>query len=215
MGDVIPEVNDFHVTSEWLVERDVRLLSAGVPRSGSTLAWQLACEIVGPYVPKLHTFVDMPDVPAIVTIRDPRDCIASLCRKDWPDREIKDETLYHMAADYQRWFRHAGFYGHRPDTQYLRYEQFWCKYDLIADAIENAVGIAIEGDREALYQRHSAESNRQASEGLTEHDPVSHIHPGHVGHVEPGYWKILFPKRQQSLLTWLVQPILETWRYSF
>jgi hypothetical protein len=210
----IPDVCDFHVNSTFLRGRDVRLVSAGVPRSGSTLVWQVACDIVGPHVPKTHTFLDMPGIPVLLTVRDPRDCMASIWTKDSPTLEPTDEHTLRMVAEYRMWFAHAEFYAERG-AAILRYEDFVRNTNIVFDAIDKLLSYSTpQFDRDRIAASHSIETNRRLAESLeSSHDPVTHIHPRHIGYVEPGAWTRVFSPFQQAMITRLLGGILQDWNY--
>ena len=207
-------VADFHATSRYLADKDVRLIAAGVPRSGSTLVWQLACDILGPHVPKTHTFLSLPRVPVIMTIRDPRDCMASQWHKGFDNVPPTTEDVIRLAAEYRMWFCHADFYA-SSGAVILRYEDFWNNYGIIFDAIDAANSITTETSvRESLSVLHSVEANRLIAESLDDqHDPQTHIHRRHIGGVVPGMWRQLFSADQQALATQILLAIVRHWNY--
>ena len=80
-------------TSSGISPSQVRLVTYGIPRSGSTWLYQVCCELLGTGVIKTHDFLDLPGVPVVATIRDPRDAIISHWRFRHADEVQSQGTI--------------------------------------------------------------------------------------------------------------------------
>jgi len=177
------------------------IVSCGIPRSGSTLVWQILQALfprktIGKYHPLDWTFTQS---FAIVSIRDPRDVVASLYRvglsragKAEGDKTDVDNAIRWAARNFLA-LTHIKPKWHSV----VRYEEFYNNHAVIYDAIEKLVGTTIpEKARKRISRNCSIRANMQRASRLkdfNEHDEM-HIHGDHIGRVTPGYWREELPE---------------------
>lgn len=197
-----------------------RIVTCGIPRSGSTLVWQILqalfpCE----EILKTHPDIWEPDgSTAVVSIRHPHDVVASLyrVRLSRAHRTVgrRDDiaivlrrTQFSFAA-LQRVIRGPHII--------LRYEAFYDDHSSIYEAVESAFGIQVpEETRTALSARYSVEANRARAAALRDFNEVdeAQIHGDHIGNVVPGYWRRIIPGWVLETIMAECREIAEAWGY--
>lgn len=167
----------------------------GIPRSGSTLVWQIMKTVFAPErVIKTHPDAWMPDgTNVVISIRDPRDVAASLLRV----KLSRDEKEKHDENDVFAILKRVGIYytGLRSvligPNVLLKYEDFYQDYDIIYDALEEGFDIEIPEDfRKEMTTKFNMQKNKERADKLKSFSEIGEweIHGDHIGHIHPGYW---------------------------
>jgi hypothetical protein len=188
------------------------IVCMGIPRSGSTWAFNMVCGILREAAPSLRVascfaddwdaiswrstrdvlvlkihdpqgaslpFYEFLQPPVIVSVRDPRDCIASMV--GWRGRT--PELEQHFRQSCAAAIRLAKI----PGACVIKYEDGAIKNIATVRRIAERLGLSLwEGQATALMDELSAESVQRkitaSGEQNTElYDPVTLFHPGHVG----------------------------------
>lgn len=192
---------------DYLTKRP-KVVTAGIPGSGSTLVWQITNALLGGIgVVKTHNYIDMDnDVPVLLSFRYlPAAVVSNFRMMNKCERgPTLDEAKECCKAILQ--CRHGLLQyclGH--PTAVLQYENFWNNPRRIVDAL---VWLrVVDGDaltRETIdktMRRFSLKANRLASESVVgEYDPVTLLHPCHIHEAEPTSWRrTVSPQAEQYL----------------
>lgn len=198
---------------------ELEFVCYGIPRSGSTLVYQLIAGICPAGVAKTHSYCDHP-VKTLVSYRDFRDITVSGWRGFDPahlQRRMTEGEIRTCADLCRANVRVLDRYFRRSDVCRLKYEEFAGKPELIFSAIESAFGIVVPVARIAeLVRRHSLAENKRISERL-EHfsqcDPKNQIHGNHIYRGEVGSWRDFVDERGAELLESLLRPCLAQYGY--
>jgi hypothetical protein len=193
--------------SDGLRESDVTLVVFAPPRSGSTWVGQICGDVLGHGVVNTHTWLDLPGVPVLAVIRDPRDCVISHWRFRWPQEveqygTIPRERAVNLAAFYGQEFLILERWNQTNEPVVLHYEKLRRWPTLVFDALESMLGLPTKKrDRRRILAARSLRSNRRALE------------PGHVHEGRVGTWKQFVNQDSARLLTWLLGPICRHYGY--
>jgi hypothetical protein len=202
-----------------------RIAVNGVPRSGSTLVSQLVTGVLDVMMPgveviRTHPAIsyDKPVDYTFITTRHPFDVAASRYRvrlSRGPDTGGKAGLAAEMVVMAQHYEGLKSLYQ-MPHTL-LKYERFYCYYEIIFLAIEIALNIRIpEGLKAELSEKYSLTANKhradQLDNFLTHDDEL--IHGDHIGGVHPGSWKETLPKELQAQMINYCQGISEEHGYA-
>jgi hypothetical protein len=173
---------------------NVRIISIGLERSGSTMIWQFLADLYPDGIAKTHQFIDR-DVPVIATTRDPRDCVVSSIRSYEPGTKRVEPVKF---ASYREIFIEKSvrallrYVERKRRLLVLPYEAFIQRPNMIFDGFERFLGMHIHPDRrEALLSKFSMEANRKRAtrfKSFHSFDPKTHIHGDHVHEGKIGSW---------------------------
>jgi len=143
------------------------------PRSGSTVAWQIAKLLTGKHPDKSHTnVINDPSKKTIVAIRNPIYSISSLVRLDYDIDKSVDELL-EWSDEYNK-LNKAGLL-------ILRYEDYLD--DPISRIYEISVYLHINGDFDSIHKQTSINNNKITSdllEDFSKYDKDNYIHGNHI-----------------------------------
>jgi hypothetical protein len=197
------------------------VVMCGIPRSGSTLVWQIMRDVM----PELDVLKTHPDVwygdgsIVVPSIRDPRDVAASLLRvrlsRENRD-EINDDDVFTVINRTSISFNRLKDIFVRPHTPILRYEQFYQNYDIIYDLIEDNLKVPVEPFmRKILTDRFNIKANKERADELGNFYDVDqdNIHGDHIGHIMPGYWVDYIPEEYHKLIDYWSKPLCQEWNY--
>lgn len=196
------------------------IVMCGIPRTGSTLVYQIACCLISPDVHKTHPQNWSPDgvTTALITIRNPFDVAASLYRV----RLSRANRIDGNRMDVDTTVLRARFYF--LDVKkvmvgphiLLRYEDFWNNYNVIFDALEKFRGEVVPKDvRQRLSVEYSLQANRERASKLKNFLEVDAdgIHGDHIGPAIPGSWQSVIPRWGHSFVKEICEPIAKKWGY--
>src|SRR5437763_130993 len=208
-GPMLP--NGFYKNLENVAETDLEFVCYGIPRSGSTLVYQLISGIYPEGVAKTHRYCPH-RVKTAVSFRDFRDVVVSLWRRSDPanvDRQMNEADIEKFAGLCQDRVKELNRYFDRGDICPLRYEDFATKPSTVFEAVEKTFGIVVSPEKIAeLVNQHSLERNREVSERLSSFkqiDPESQIHGNHIFRGEIGGWRQFVSDRDAGRLELLLQ----------
>lgn len=171
----------------------MKVMVFGIPRSGTTLVWQIANHFFPGEVENVHHYIET-DKPTIVIYRDFRDVFCSYLKtitgRPFPETPI---GLIYSELDFMRDGLKSlhEYETRRKDALFIRYEN-----GVDTKRIANYLGFKIENkERDEIDDKFSIGVNnkiaiRRAAAGKTfhdGHDPKSGIHAYHVSGVD---WKL-------------------------
>jgi len=198
------------------------IVMCGVPRSGSTLVWQILQAVFpGQKIPKTHPGMwEANESIVVVSIRNPYDITASLLRvrlnregrkkPNW--RDIK--TVLRRNAQSFNCLKDVLLGPHAP---ILRYEDFYNDYSLIYIMIERMFDVVVSfRDRKKINGRFSLARNRSRAGALKDFNEIDkdQIHGNHIGHVTPGYWVTYLPDWSMERVKEVCAPLCKEWGYN-
>jgi hypothetical protein len=203
------------------------IVTCGIPRSGSTLVWQIMREAL-PRTRVLHvhpgSWQFKSKLRMIGSMRNPYDVVASLYRVrlsrggeniEGPEGLIAEcgwaRKNYHDAGQI---FRSKGLRTSRP---LLRYEDFLHDYDVIYRAISSVAGVNVPPHRRhKINAKFSLDANRKRAARLANFNErdAHDIHGDHIGTVEPGLWKQTIPEWGHEIMHEWCAPIAKEWGYA-
>ena len=209
-----------------IIPEDVLMKSivvCGIPRSGSTLVGQIFQEVFSDLkIPKIHpTPHELPSEDALVaiTIRDPRDVVASLYRVRM-SRGGEDvggrKGLETVVIQAHKHFGTLSKIQSRNKNILLRYEDFVHDYDIIYEALLKLTGILVpEKDRCRINNKFSLEANRERASRLKDFNEIGEyeIHGDHIGPVEPGTWVTSLPTWAVGMVEDVCDTLCKEWGY--
>jgi|GEM_PF-2434217 len=187
--------NGFYKRLDEVQESELEVVCYGIPRSGSTLVYQLISGIYLQGVAKTHRYCPH-RVKTTVSFRDFRDVVVSLWRRSNParlDQGMTDDDVEKFTATCRQRIEELDRYFERGSICPLRYEEFAPKPALVFSALERAFGVAVAPDKAAqLIAESSIEKNAAIAEKLGNFksiDPASQIHGNHIYRGEIGGWR--------------------------
>jgi len=203
-----------------------KINACGVPRSGSTLVWQILRSILGSRVIKSHPGSWKPEEGYFIvgSIRHPYDIAGSRFRSrivgdkgDGSQETVVGtlkglrQELVGMKTNFDILRDLMGRYPH----VILRYEEFFNNFDVIFDMIQDQFGIAVPLPlRRSLKQKHSFEANRGRS---FNHNPKEwseyRINRSHTAVGVPGAWKAIIPQWGYPAMKRFCDPLCKEWGY--
>jgi hypothetical protein len=211
--------NGFYKNLENVAEADLEFVCYGIPRSGSTLIYQLISGIYPEGVVKTHRYCPHL-VKTAVSYRDFRDVVVSLWRRSDPanvDRQMNQADIEKFASLCQDRVKELNRYFDRGDICPLRYEDFATKPALVFEAIERRFGITVSPEKSTeLIDQYSLEKNREVSKrlgGFKQIDPGSQIHGNHIFRGEIGGWRQFVRDCDAERLQTLLQEPLHRYGY--
>ena len=177
------------------------IVVCGVPRSGSTLIWQIFREIFPDQeIKKVHSNEWISDGSmAIISIRNPYDLVASLYRvrisrggENVGDADGLEIVLDDMKTQYKNVPKMMnGLY------MLFRYEDFYDNFNVIYNRIKEVLNISVPSKViKRIEIVCSLKTNRKRAAKLKNFNQVDAdgIHGDHIGAVIPGYWARALPK---------------------
>lgn len=207
------------------------VVACGVPRSGSTLIWQILLRsLKGRRVIKAHPASWEPrDVGLIVgSIRHPYDTAASCFRtrivgdKGDGSQETVTGTMAGLKAELR--MMRSNFDALKvlmeryPDkVVVLRYEDFWQNFDVVYNVLIQKLGVSVPaGLRQRISLNCSFKANQRRSFSDirgTEEFKTTRIGPSHTAIGVPGSWKTIIPFWGYDTLFRFCDPLCEEWGY--
>ena len=187
--------NGFYKQLNDVPESELEVVCYGIPRSGSTLVYQLISGIFPTGVAKTHRYCPH-HVKTTVSFRDFRDVVASLWRRSNPtklDRGMTTEEVEKFGATCLERIEELDRYFDRDGICPLRYEEFASNPSLVFSAFEKAFAVTVTPEKVSqLIAEFSIEKNAAISQKLgsfKEIDPTSQIHGNHIFRGEVGGWR--------------------------
>jgi len=193
----------------------------GIPRSGSTLVWQIfdALHLVDTKVERTHPAAWEPDGRfPIVTIRNPHDIAASLYRVriSRGGKDVGNEFGLDVVLG-----RTELYFSHLPKVLrvkhlLLRYEEFYRDHNVIYDAFSDLFQTYIyRGQRLEISERFSVAANRARAAKMKDFNEIGEadIRGDHIGPVLPGSWKEVVPEWGWEKVEEICAPIAKEWDY--
>lgn len=161
-------------------------VQAGLSRSGSTLAWQIMCDLLKSPVCKTHEYIDYGKVPVVVTIRHPLDAITSLARAS-----AKPESLWIVKNTANEMLKFMD--RHKGPILVLRYESWWPDLANCVTQIADFFGIQCIGDDLGkILLRRNMTANKAIADRLDswdDRDATENLHGNHIGSGKVGQYK--------------------------
>jgi Sulfotransferase domain len=211
--------NGFYKTLDKVNEADVEFVCYGIPRSGSTLVYQLISGIFPQGVVKTHRYCPQ-QVKTAVSFRDFRDVVVSLWRRSDPQnisRRMTAAEVEKFAALCHDRVKDLNRYFDRGGICPLRYEEFAANPALVFAAIKKTFGIVVAAEKIAeLVGHYSFERNRERSRRLGRFksiDPASQLHGNHMYRGEIGGWREFVTDSGAERLELLLQAPLQRYGY--
>jgi len=203
------------------------IIACGVPRSGSTLIWQILLRALpGKEVVKAHpaSWTPIPCQFIVGSIRHPYDNAASCYRSRivGDNGDGSQETVrgtkkgliaeLRMLTNNYRVLKELMLTG---KVAVLRYEDFYNNFDIVFDMIQRRLGIIVpDKRREEIEEDCSFEKNQQRSFSGTRKDyKRNKINNSHVGNGVPGTWKAIIPLWGYDVMKKWCDPLCEEWDY--
>lgn len=187
--------NGFYKQLDDVNESDLEVVCYGIPRSGSTLIYQLVSGIFPEGVAKTHRYCSH-RVKTTVSFRDFRDVVVSLWRRSNPDavdRKMTEQEVQKFGGTCRSRIEELDRYFERGGICPLRYEEFVPNPAVIFSAIEKTFGITVPAEKAAkLIDDYSMEKNAEIARKLGSFksiDPASQIHGNHIFRGEIGGWR--------------------------
>jgi len=211
--------NGFYKNLEDVPESDLEFVCYGIPRSGSTLVYQLISGIYPEGVAKTHRYCPH-RVKTAVSFRDFRDVVVSLWRRSNPgnmDRQMSQEDIEKFAGLCKERVQELNRYFDRGAICPLRYEDFATKPATVFDAVQKTFGVAVSPEKiSELVNQYSLERNTEVSQrlrGFKQVDPGSQIHGNHIFRGEIGGWRQFIRDRDVEPLETLLNEPLRRYGY--
>jgi hypothetical protein len=211
--------NGFCKNLEEIDANEIEFICYGVPRSGTTLVYQLICGIYPKGVAKTHRYCRHL-VKTVVSYRDFRDITVSVWRRTNPKnlrRQMNRAEVEEFAALCQQRIKDLDMYFDRGGICPLRYEEFVKEPKIIFSAVEKTFGVVVSAEKMAeLVDKYSLEKNREISDrlgGSKQIDPTTQIHGNHIYRGEIGSWRRFVSDRNAERLDFLLRPSLLRYGY--
>jgi len=215
------------------------IIQFGIPRSGTTVVWQILNELFPNEVIKTHS-VKKYDCKSVLTIRDFRDILISqfmtdrekngkmqsldLGNKCFKSKEISmpifskiiiNKYVKRIIKEEKFLQEYINFY--KDNCICLKYEKFFENFEYIFENLENFFNIDInKKTKVAIINKYKLESNKKISDRLEDFnqwDSNSLIHGHHIINGTPGNWKNIIPKKLHGYLNRNLSKILRRWEY--
>jgi hypothetical protein len=211
--------NGFYKQLDEVKESELEVVCYGIPRSGSTLVYQLISGIYPQGVAKTHRYCPH-RVKTTVSFRDFRDVVVSLWRRSNPtklERGMTEDDVERFTATCRQRIEELDRYFERGGICPLRYEEFAPNPTLVFSALESAFGIVVTSERAArLIAESSIEKNAAIAQKLDSFktiDPASQIHGNHIYRGEIGGWRQFVAGRVAERLEDLLREPLRQYGY--
>jgi len=204
------------------------IIACGIPRTGSTLVWQILSRALPMYnIIKAHPASWTPcDCELIVgSIRHPYDNAASCFRSrvigdngdgihvEGTKKGLRAE-LNMLTNNYKVLRKLKDRYGDKMVI--LRYEDFFNNFEVIFNIIEEKTSEIIPfRRREDIIKDCSFKTNlkRSITDIRGKEYKQTKINPGHVGVGIPGTWKTVIPRWGYSIMKKWCDPLCKEWKY--
>lgn len=209
------------------VYRDIPMMQVGIIRSGTTMMWQILNRIF-PGTVKKHKFENTRRF-IVATYRDFRDIMVSIYRKHNDIDFSKFDELPQMnekaVVQYCQFTidRMTPIYSYSQNYEYpqilwMRYEDFFCKFDYIYDNIEKWQNIQItQYLRKEIEKDFNIEENKrrmkQTRDMGKKWDKGSRIFANHIYNGEIGVWEKLVPYNYYYIIDNMMGEHLQNWGY--
>lgn len=172
------------------------IVMCGIPRSGSTMVWQILQDLYPDQtILQTHPAIWTPDGSiAVVTIRDPRDIVASLYRVRLSRNGKTTGDVEDLKAVIVQAYRHFNALPAiicKPCIL-IKYEDFYNQRDVLYAILQRRLKIEIPLiKRQELDLKFSLAANRKRADDLVDFNVVGEyqIHGDHIGATMPGYWR--------------------------
>ena len=211
--------NGFYKRLDDVPESELEIVCYGIPRSGSTLIYQLVSGIYPNGVAKTHRYSSH-RVKTTVSFRDFRDVVVSLWRRSNPtklDRGMTDDDVEKFTDTCRQRIEELDRYFERGDICALRYEEFAPNPALVFSALEKSFRIVVAPEKAAkLIAETSIEKNAAIAEKLGNFktiDPASQIHGNHIFRGEIGGWRQFVSGHAAQHLEELLREPLQRYGY--
>jgi hypothetical protein len=211
--------NGFYKRLDEVQESELEFVCYGIPRSGSTLVYQLISGIYSQGVAKTHRYCSH-RVKTMVSFRDFRDVVVSLWRRSNPTRlhrQMTDEEVEKFTGTCRLRIEELDRYFERGSICPLRYEEFAPNPAIVFSALERTFGVEVAPEKAAqLIAQYSIEKNAAISQKLDSFksiDPASQIHGNHIFRGEIGGWKQFVSGRPAERLEELLHDPLRRYGY--
>jgi hypothetical protein len=178
-----------------------KVFQYSLARSGSTVVWQVLKYLFPDSILcKRHCPPPLTELtPVVLTVRDPRDRVASRYRKlragNRPlqsrrmlDRQLdENERHFQQLSEYLK--EHAALPPERrPPLLILFYEQYYEKFEFLLQELARFFGVDITPEQLDYVQTHfSVESNLAISSKLKTFHELDHESNIHGNHISPDY----------------------------
>jgi hypothetical protein len=187
--------NGFYKQLDDVKETELEVVCYGIPRSGSTLIYQLLSGVYPQGVAKTHRYCPH-RVKTTVSFRDFRDVVVSLWRRSNPTalgRRMTEEEVEKFGGTCRSRIEELDRYFERGGICPLRYEEFALNPALVFSALERTFGVVVAPEKAAsLIEEYSMEKNAAIAQKLGSFktiDPASQIHGNHIFRGEIGGWR--------------------------
>ena len=211
--------NGFYKRLDDVPESELEVVCYGIPRSGSTLIYQLVSGIYPKGVAKTHRYCPH-RVKTTVSFRDFRDVVVSLWRRSNPtklDRGMTEEEVEKFAGICRERIEELDRYFERGGICALRYEEFASNPALVFSAFEKSFGVTVASEKASqLIAEFSIEKNAAIAEKLgsfKQIDPASQIHGNHIFRGEVGGWRQFVTGRAAERLEEMLAEALRRYGY--
>ena len=198
----------------------MKFIICGIPRSGSTLVWQIMQAIFADQkILQTHPVELVFDGSfAIATIRHPCDVAASRYRIRLSRGGIKCGGASGLEAELVVMKTHFDALSRIRDSlgKLLWYEDFYQDYTVIYRMIQEEFHCNVSClRREELDRLFSATANKERADKLNSFNEIDEqkIHGDHIGPVVPGAWTKL-PDWQKDAIQEFCLPIADEWGYT-
>lgn len=216
------------------------IIQFGIPRSGTTVIWQILYEIFPSYnIIKTHSFKKT-NFKSVVTVRDFRDILVSqymtdrekkckmqcldLNKKKFKNKEIELPIFskiiikkYSTRIEKEEKLLQKYLMTYGDDCLCLRYEDFFENFTYIFNNFEKFFDIKInKKQREEIRNKCSLKSNKKISnmlEDFNQWDINTLLHGHHIINGIPGNWKTVIPSYLHNYLNRNLSKLLKKWRY--
>jgi len=211
--------NGFYKQLDEVKESELEVVCYGIPRSGSTLVYQLISGIYPRGVAKTHRYCPH-RVKTTVSFRDFRDVVVSLWRRSNPtklERGMTEDDVEKFTATCRQRIEELDRYFERGGICPLRYEEFAPNPALVLSALESTFGVTVAPGKAAqLIAESSIEKNAAISQKLGSFktiDQASQIHGNHIYRGEIGGWRQFVAGRAAERLEELLREPLQRYGY--
>lgn len=197
-----------------------RLVQFGIPRSGSTLVYNVLREAFpATYVKKTHSLdAKLLNHPIIATYRNPLDVMASLleCQAlEVTYSQIRDQLI---SLNRQGLWDVLSLRG-KPNVLLLQYERFFDDFDFLFDSIEfflkSPIGVDVRRRLKETYSLTNVKARIGYNQDFSKYDKLTKLHGKHISRFngQPGYHTDFFSGDQVTSLRRYLSFFLEEMGY--
>ncbi|MBD3260629.1 MAG: hypothetical protein GF334_02960 [Candidatus Altiarchaeales archaeon] len=196
----------------------MKIISAGLPRSGSTLVMQMLKILYSDFpLQKVHGYIEPKEGQIrICTYRHPFAAAVSNARiyNDLSDEHLKNSAIY-----IRKMAKAVDLYTEDGVTLMLRYEDFYLNRKLIVSSLVERYGtkfsdMLVEKALEYSSIERNLERQRVYSD-FAHWDSETHIHGGHISEYkgDPTSWRNYVSSSQIQILVSILNPVRLRWGY--